>query len=140
MDIYDIQRKEREDAESAMNYAIARQAAIDSMRTLVAEPYKRYTDAYNGYDRANDLELVDSVGKLDHQAISDIRMEIIATFASQAITLVGGEEDEVIADWDIHDNSDGSGERIRMVCEPAILWESPTYGWIVVQKAYTIAA
>lgn len=127
------------DDESRKNYAIARQAAIDSIRAFVAEPYKRYVDAYNGYDRANDLELVDCRGKLDMAAISDIRMEIVRTFAEAGITLVGGEEEEVVADWDIHDNSDGSGERVRMICEPAILWESPAYGWIVVQKAYTIA-
>lgn len=137
MDILDILVKP---GECRVTAAIRRQAQIDQMRALVAETYKRYVDAYNGYDRANDRELVDSVGKLDHQAISDIRLECIRIMAEQAITLVGDEEDEVIADWSIHDNSDGSGERVRMVCEPAILWHSRTYGWMCIQKAYTIAA
>ena len=128
------------DDEQAISDAITRQAAIDEIRAFAAPLVKRYNEAWNGYDRANDLELVDEVGKLDMVRISDIRLEVLHTLASRAITLVGDEEDVVTADWGIHANSDGSGERVRMICEPAILWESPTYGWVVVERAYTIAA
>jgi len=128
------------DDEQRIRHAIDRQAAIDSIRAFAAPVVTRYNEAYNGYDRANDLELVDSVGKLDIEAIARIRLECVATLATRGITLVGDEEDVVTADWGMHANSDGSDSTTRMVCEPAVLWESPAYGWIVVEKAYTIAA
>lgn len=128
------------DNEYLIRKAINRQAAIDSIRAFALPLHKRYVEAWNGWDAANDRILVDDAGNADMQAISDIRMEIIVTLASRGVMLIGAEEDEVIADWGIHENSDGSGARVRMICEPAIVWETASYGYIVVHKAYTIAA
>ena len=142
MDKWDEARESREAADNTLKAAIDRQAAIDSIRAIAEDALARYEDAWNGYDRANDRELVDfahTPPKVDEAAISRLQAEITAELDNQGITLIHRIEAEMDADWDTMDNSDGSGTDYRLVCRPAAMWTSEAYGPIVVIKAVTYA-
>lgn len=140
MDKWDIARKEREEAETTLKAAQDRIRAIEAIRAIAAPLLERYEDAWNGYDRANDLELVDTDGKPDEAAITALMDAIRANLLNHGITLKGDIAAEIAADWSYMANSDGTGTDHRLVCRPAAIWTSEAYGTICAIEAITYDA
>jgi hypothetical protein len=133
VDKWDIERKEREEAETRRKYAIARQAAIDSMRAIAAKALNRYEQVENGLDPDTDTEITTSA------EVDRIQAEIASELHNLDILLIHRIGAEIAWDPDTMARTDGNASNDRLVVVPAAYWSNGPYGSIVLIPAQTYA-